>query len=125
MKYKNLDYDFHTPQCTTFNILPFNDRSKLKQGSTIRTNLGLVILKTLIASRHIGKNHFTQFIGSLIKEIVLICFDWNNQNACFKYDGDEITEFVFSNEYHFWARLGHYKNQIITVGCTRNSQSHG
>ena len=40
IKYKNLGYDFHTPQCTAFNILPFNDRSKLKQGSTIRTNLG-------------------------------------------------------------------------------------
>ena len=63
--------------------------------------------------------------GTPIKEVVLICFDWNKQNACFTYDDDEVTEFVFANEYHFWARLGHYKNQIITVGCTRNSQSHG
>jgi len=62
-------------------------------------------------------------VQSRVKEVVLICFDWNKQNACFTYDNDEVTEFVASNEYHFWARLGHYKNQIITVGCTRNSQS--
>ena len=34
VKYKNLDYDFHTPQCTDLNILPSNGQSKLKQGST-------------------------------------------------------------------------------------------
>ena len=49
---------------------------------------------------------------SKMKEIVLICFDLNNQNACFKYDGENLSEFVSSNEYHYQARLGHYK-----VGC--------
>ena len=49
---------------------------------------------------------------SKMKEVVLICFDLNNQNACFKYDGENLSEFVSSNEYHYQARLGHYK-----VGC--------
>ena len=62
---------------------------------------------------------------SQMKEVVLICFDLNNQNACFKYDGEELYEFVSSNEYHYQARLGHYQNKLITVGSTTNSQSYG
>ena len=111
IKYENLGHNFHTPQCTDINISISNDQSRVKQGSTNGT--------------HPLKTWFRQVHGSLVKEVVLICFDWNKQNACFTYDNDEVTEFVASNEYHFWARLGHYKNQIITVGCTRNSQSHG
>ena len=62
---------------------------------------------------------------SLMKEVVLICFDLNNQNGCFQYDGKELSKFVSSNEYHYQARLGHYQNQLITVGSTTNSQSYG
>ena len=66
-----------------------------------------------------------QIRESLIKEAVLICFDWNNQNACFQYNDEGLAKFVSSNEYHFLARLGHYQNKIITVGCTQKSQSYG
>ena len=60
-----------------------------------------------------------------MKEVVLICFDLNNQNGCFKYDGKELSKFVSSNEYHYQARLGHYQKKLITVGSTTNSQSYG
>ena len=58
------------------------------------------------------QNLYRMIYESKMKEIVLICFDLNNQNACFKYDGENLSEFVSSNEYHYQARLGHYK-----VGC--------
>ena len=77
------------------------------------------------SNNRVQRNSCEHTQESQMKEVVLICFDLNNQNACFKYDGEELSEFASSNEYHYQARLGHYQNKLITVGSTTNSQSYG
>ena len=49
------------------------------------------------------------------KEVVLLCFDNVHQKNCYQYDG-ELSYFAESNERHYYARLGKYKDQLITVG---------
>ena len=51
------------------------------------------------------------------KEVVLLCFDSNNFKNCYQYDDGELTHFADANENHYLARLGKYKDQLITVGA--------
>ena len=46
----------------------------------------------------------------------MICFDLNHQKNCYQYDDGGLTHFVDANENHYSARLGKYKDQLITVG---------
>ena len=50
------------------------------------------------------------------KEVVLLCFDAIHKKNCYQYDDGELTHFVDANKGHYLARLGKYKNQLITVG---------
>ena len=56
------------------------------------------------------------------KEIVLLCFDFHHQNSCYQYNDGDLTEFATANEDHYWARLGKYKDQLITVGHQHSHQ---
>ena len=51
---------------------------------------------------------------SAYKEVVLLCFAYGEN--CYEYDDGKLTQLANSNESHSSARLGKYKNQLITVG---------
>ena len=57
------------------------------------------------------------------KEVVLLCFDTYHQKNCFQYDDDELTHFADANVDHFEARLGKYKDQLITVGSSGHQKA--
>ena len=57
------------------------------------------------------------------KEVVLICFDAYHRKNCYQYDDDELTHFADANEDHYSARLGKYKDQLITVGYWYNEKT--
>ena len=52
------------------------------------------------------------------KEVVLLCFGlyMYRRKNCYQYEDGELTHFADANERHALARLGKYKNQLITVG---------
>ena len=50
------------------------------------------------------------------KEVVLLCFDFHHFKNCYQFDEGELSHFADANEDHFRARLGKYKDQLITVG---------
>ena len=50
------------------------------------------------------------------KEVVLLCFDYNHKSNCYQYYDGELTHFKDANKNHYLARLGKYKDQVITVG---------
>ena len=50
------------------------------------------------------------------KEVVLLCFDSNHKKNCYKYSDGELSHFADANVDHYLARLGKYKDQLITVG---------
>ena len=60
---------------------------------------------------------------SVDKEIVLLCFDYNHQKNCYQYADGSLTHFVDANESHYRARLGEFKNQLITVGGSDNKKT--
>ena len=50
------------------------------------------------------------------KEVVLLCFDGYHEKNCFQYDDDGLTHFADAKENHYLAKLGKYKDQLVTVG---------
>ena len=56
------------------------------------------------------------------KEVVLLCFDRNHRWSCYKYDDGELTHFNDANEDHALARLGKYRDQLVTVGDVASNQ---
>ena len=56
------------------------------------------------------------------KEVVLLCFDMNHKENCYQYDDGELTHFADAYEDHYSARLGKYKDQLVTVGDSINNQ---
>ena len=50
------------------------------------------------------------------EEVVLLCFDRKNSRSCYKYDNEKLTPFALAQNNHYKARLGKYKDQLITVG---------
>ena len=86
VKYKNLDIDFSTPQCSNFKIVNPNSQS--------------------------GE-----------KEVVLLCFDFYHKKNCYQFDDGDLSPFADANENHYWARLGQYKDQLITVGSRTHQKN--
>ena len=56
------------------------------------------------------------------KEVVLLCFHRSHYKNCYQYDDGELTHFADANEDHYLARLGKYKDQLITVGDIDDNQ---
>ena len=56
------------------------------------------------------------------KEVVLLCFDFHHLKNCYQFDDGELNHFADANEDHHGARLGTYKDQLITVGDWKNNQ---
>ena len=46
----------------------------------------------------------------------MLCFDFHHLKNCYQFDDGELSHFVDANEDHYQARLGKYKDQLITVG---------
>ena len=77
--------------------------------------LGFVSLEcsTFIVSKSISQS------GD--KEVVLLCFSYHYKNNCYQFDDGELSHFADANQNHYWARLGKYKGQLITVGDRYNT----
>ena len=56
------------------------------------------------------------------REFVLLCFDAYHDKNCYKYEADELTHFADAAYGHYHARLGKYRDQLITVGDYANHQ---
>ena len=57
------------------------------------------------------------------KEVVLLCFDWEHEKYCYQFADGKLTHFIDANESHHSARLGKYKDQLITVGGVTNQKT--
>ena len=56
------------------------------------------------------------------KEVVLLCFDYNQKRTCHQYDDGELTHFADTKDDHWLASLGKYKDLLITVGDSDDNQ---